>query len=221
METVFGWKFLKEKIGNAFTGQYPSTLRIKNDQEQRTFAECAQWRFIDEFLYSSTDATALNGTEAIPYANQIIYKVVLANDMNLTGRNMQLYAGGRRYQPYLSDGTETVTAGTTGFVDFTAKLYNMNQNLPTELTELPDSGITVSRAVDGTTFVAGSAQYPLGSDAQVVVTGGVIKDGAPSGLSASGTKIGLAAGTYYFVFTDYGSTTTNVDGFFQIEFEAV
>lgn len=220
---IYSWTNFKTVFENIFTGIYNSTIRFKTDQEQRTFAECSQYTFFDKLLYDSTDATAnaanLQGTEAIPVANQIIYKLVLTNPLNVIGRRMHISAGGREYLAYLADsGAGDVTEGTIGFTDFSAKLYNSNQNLPPELTELPASGITIYRSTDST-FTAVSGQYPIGGDTEVISSSPVA--GGVSPFSGEGTKIGLEAGTYYLVLTDFGSTTDATQGSFTMRFEAV
>lgn len=180
------------------TSDFLKVARIPVDPQQTSFEENTQYRFFDELV-------------SVPNTSQIVYKFTSTNAVNVFLRSINIWQGGRKYLVYPADGNETFT-GT--FTDVSAQIYPTNGNPHAGIDEIPESGVTIEKAVGAGIF--STTSKPRNGTA-------VITDGnnnrAASAYTANGDRGGVAEGAAFYLVFDHIGSNSATSGLFLIAWE--
>lgn len=178
--------------------------RLAVDSQQTSFEQNTQFRYFDEL-------------RDIAYTDQVVYKLIFSNPLNLYLRRLALWQGGRSYEVY-SDAQ--VTFG--GTLEDSGVISPINQNLNKNITVLPTTGVSIQRSV-GTGIITINNDPSTGSpytpfDGLISLTDGNANR-ASSELDAEGDKLGYTGGqTVWAVLNPIGANN-ETNGFFKLKWE--
>lgn len=195
------WYSMRGLASDLLTSKEPGVRRLAVDSQQTSLEENKQFKYHELF-------------QDVSQSEQIVYLFTANTDLFVFGRRLNFWSGGRLYAVYPQGAGESFTGTLT---DVTDRIGAINGVLHGDLTEHPESQVTIQRAQGANIFDVGTS-YARTSDA-VVVADGNKNTRASSSLSQSGDRNGVAEGvSFYLVFEPVGASE-DLNGAFELKWE--
>lgn len=184
------------------TSDNSEITRIAVDSQQTSFEDNREFRYTDVW-------------DNIAPTDQIVYRVLVNNPLVLYSRKMVLVTGGRFYKAYGElQGSPIHTF--TGTLQDSGTLSPKSTILRKGLTDVPDSGIVIQRAVGPGIFTPAVGVSP--STVDMVIAGGNANNSS-SEYSPDGSKVGVAGGIQFYLVLDDLAGNVDTFGFIELDYE--